>query len=582
MNKSFLECRLKGASIGKGIAMGKICYHGITEDLVPLQKIAPSQIQEEIERFKKALKYSLREITRLKEKMEEQKLEEGVKILQGQLEAIQDPFLSAAVEGEIHIHCIKAESALHNVRKVYADKQEAIKDPFFMERISDIQEIIRRMIAYLLGAPSTSLKKNATNAVIFAKQLSAANAAEADCETIKAFVVLSGGRTSHAAIVARARDIPFVSGIEIYNHNFPDETMVIVDGYRGEVIVNPSDKTYNMYLEKIESRKKFYIALNKESSFNPFTKDKKKIKLAANIDVLAQIPLFHELKGERVGLFRSELNFQNFLKYPQEEEQYTLYKNLIEALKGAPCIIRTFDLGGDKFHHENMATENNPFLGCRATRYLLLHPVLFKMHLRAILRAGALGPISILLPIISSVAELIEAKKIIYAVQKDLIKEGIACAHHVLIGCMIEVPSAALTADILAKECDFFSIGTNDLVQYCLAVDRGNSLIASLYAPCDPSVLRLLKIVIAAAKKEGIPLSLCGEVAGDPLYTALFLGMGITEFSLSLKTLPQISHRITKIELKEAKKLAEKAFTLSKAEEVRNLLEEHFMEEVIV
>jgi len=431
-------------------------------------------------------------------------------------------------------------------------------------------------MAYLSEDTVVSLGNIPPNSIIFARELTASDTAEAD-SAVQAFVTETGSSTSHAAIVAKAKGIPYVTNIDFdrLGHGFHEQT-VIVDGRTGEIIVNPSDET----LQKFESLRKqldgHLSRLGEIGQLKSETYDGYHVRLSANIEVANELEMLHRHGGEGVGLFRSEYLFLANECFPTEEEQFLIYKDIVEKMRGLPIVIRTFDVGGDKCLGDDHPFEGNPFLGCRAIRFLLKEKEIFRTQLRAILRASAYGDVRLMFPMVSALPELIEAKKIVKEVRAELEIKKVPMSNHIKIGCMIEVPSAAIISDLLAKECDFLSIGTNDLVQYALAVDRGNLAMSNLYTPTHPSVMRLIRLIVSEANNQGIPVTVCGEVAADPRFTPLLLGLGVHELSVALRYLPIVKNAIRNTSIVEASRIAERAMQLTTAEEIQAMLDEEY------
>ncbi len=409
--------------------------------------------------------------------------------------------------------------------------------------------------------------------VVFANELTPSDTAEANTECIEAFVTRSGALTSHVAIMARSKGIPFVSNVDFPDFSVSMPPQVIVNGGTGEVVINPSKSTLQTYKQEKKKLKLFVEGLQEEQNFSSETFDGHTVRLSANIEMFNELDTLEQYGGQGVGLFRTEYLILAKEAFPSEEEQFLVYKSIVEKLDGQPAVIRTFDIGGDKFGHFHPSRyEKNPYLGCRAIRLMLKEKVAFKTQIKAILRASAFGDVSILFPMISGLSELLDSKQLVEESKLELLEKGIPFNRKIAIGCMIEVPSAAVTADILARECDFLSIGTNDLVQYALAVDRGNPAMSYLYRPAHPSVVRLLKMVIEEGKRAGRQVSVCGEIASDPKFTALLLGLGIHELSLSSPSLPLIKNVIRKLSLVDATELASHILTLTTAEEIEQVL----------
>lgn len=569
---------LKGAPICRGIAIGKPFFFTLIDDSVPEFTIPTKDIEEEIDRYRKAIRRSRDDIKQLQKKLKKEKILEGAAILDAHIQMMQDPLLTQHIEDEIKKSRKNAEFIFHSFVSQYQKKFQSLADPFFRERFKDIQDISRRVMGYLRDSVSVSLVDIPSGSIVFSDDLTAFDTAEANVSSVMAFVTQQGSATSHAAIVAKAKGIPYVSNISFEDLLELDQNgQVIVDGRTGDVIFYPTDETLDTYRnlqEKLQYQVKYW---GKKKSLPAETINGYTVKLSSNIDMTDDMDLFHEYGGEGVGLFRSEYMFLNNDTFPTEDDQYIYYLQLVEKMQGLPLVIRTFDFGGDKLMlNPYMPTEGNPFIGCRAIRYLLKERDILKAQLRAILRASQYGKVSIMFPMISTLSELVEAKELLEEAYVELEKNGYDAIPKVRVGSMIEVPSAAIVADLIAKECDFLSIGTNDLVQYSLAVDRRNHSPHQIHASTDPSVLRMIKLIISEANHQEIPVAVCGEVAADPRFTALLLGLGVHELSVAPRFLPSIREAVRRCCIVESCALAEKALTLTNAKDIQELLSEEY------
>ncbi len=568
------EICLKGAPICRGIAIGRPFFFTLIDDEVPEFSISSKEINEEISRYQEAVSRSRQDVKRLQKKLKKEKIMEGAAILDAHLQMMKDPLLTFHIEEEIRNSRKNAEYIFHTIVKQYQKKFQSLADPFFRERFKDIQDISRRVMGYLKESVRVSLADIPEGSIVFSEDLTASDAAEAKVASINGFVTNAGSATSHAAIVAKAKGIPYVSDIPFEKLLEVEEgEMVIVDGRTGTIIFHPTAKTLREYEHIKSSLEAQASRLNQSRPLLSETIDGYEIKLSSNIDMADDIESFHKHGGERVGLFRSEYIFLSNDSFPTEEEQFTIYDNLIKKMKGLPIVIRTFDFGGDKLMlNPNLPVDGNPFLGCRAIRYLLKERDIFKAQLRAILRASVNGNVSIMFPMISTISELTEAKELLNEAYDELEKRSGFSIPKIRVGSMIEVPSAAVIADLIAKECDFVSIGTNDLIQYSLAVDRRNHSPHALYASTDPSVLRMIKLVVSEANHKGIPVTVCGEIAADPRFTPLLLGLGVHEFSVAPRYLPIIRQAIRSVSIVESSHLAERALTLNSSRKIQELL----------
>lgn len=572
------EICLKGAPICRGIAIGKPFFFTLIDDEVPEFSISSKEINEEIIRYQKAVARSRDDVKRLQKKLKKEKIMEGAAILDAHLQMMKDPLLTFHIEEEIRSSRKNAEFIFHTIVKQYQKKFQSLADPFFRERFKDIQDISRRVMGYLKESVRVSLANIPEGSIVFSEELTASDAAEAKVASINGFVTNAGSETSHAAIVAKAKGIPFVSDISYEKLlEIEESKIVIVDGRTGSIIFHPTKETLNSYKQIKVSLEKQVSLLKKGRPLPPETIDGYEIKLSSNIDMADDIEAFHNNGGERVGLFRSEYIFLTNDSFPTEDEQFAIYEALIKKMKGLPIVIRTFDFGGDKLMlNPNIPVEGNPFLGCRAIRYLLKERDIFKAQLRAILRASVHGKVSIMFPMISTITELTDAKKLLDEAYDELEKRNFPAIPKIRVGSMIEVPSAAVIADLIAKECDFVSIGTNDLIQYSLAVDRRSHSPHALYASTDPSILRMIKLIVSEANHQGIPVTVCGEVAADPRFTSLLLGLGVHDFSVAPRFLPIIREAIRRVSIVESSYLAERALTLSSSQKIQELLNKEY------
>lgn len=572
------EIYLKGSPISPGIAIGNLFFCRLTHDCVVERAIHANEIEAELRRYRKAIKQARENLESLKCLLKKGQIEENHSILEAHLQLLQDPVIIEDIENEIRKLRKNAEFVLQKTVRSYRKKFNAISDAFFRERFSDLQAIVRRILDCLKGEAKV-LSDGTEGSIVYARELSVVDFTEANIGRARAFVTEINGATSHAAIAIKAKGIPFVTSIA-YEDIEPlanSETVVIVDGYAGDLVINPKEETILRYASRayhfennqvVRSGKKKKLVLAE----SPAIYKGSCMQLSANVETANEAKLVYANGINSVGLFRSEYAFLSHKKLPTEEEQFQNYRNVVDAMQGHPVVIRAFDLGGDKYlPGQKMSFESNPFLGCRGIRLLLREKQLFKKQLRAILRASAFGNLSLMLPMISSLDELLEAKKLLNCSRRELESELGMSFRAIRVGCMIEVPSAALLADILAKECDFFSIGTNDLVQYTLAVDRSNYALNDIYMPIHPSILRLIKKIVIEANEVGIPVSVCGEMAANPDFTALLMGLGVHELSVSLRHIASIKEAIAAIKLTDARALANQALQVGTAAEVIEL-----------
>lgn len=570
------EVILKGYPICSGIAIGKAFFFSVAEENIPEFSIPSEAIDSEVERYYQALFSSQNDVQILCQHLEKSDQGEIAKILQVHLQLLKDPLMTIEVEKQIRHRAKNTEYVFTVVMGEVEKKFKTIPDRFFQERIQDFQDISRRILKHLRKRDKATLADIQTSCIVFAHELSPSDTAEANTHCIEAFVTRTGSETSHVAITARARNIPFVSNVEFPDLTLFNPELVIVDGKKGCVIFNPQETTLKDY-QKLQQALGPIRKIAPTQISQAHTKDGLHIQLSANIEEAEELDILEEAGSLSVGLFRSEYLLLANHSLPTEEEQFLVYRSLVEKVDVQTSVIRTFDLGGDKFSDLHpYRFESNPFLGLRAIRLMLQEPAFFKTQLRAILRASAFGQVSILFPMITDIQELLQAKMLVEESKKELAKAFIPFARKVPIGCMIEVPSAAVTVDILSHECDFFSIGTNDLVQYTLAVDRGHAQMSYLYQPCHPSILRLIDVIIQKAHAQNKPVTVCGEVAADPKFVPLLIGLGVDELSISLPLIAAIKTVICAIDLQQAKTLAQKVRNLQTAEQVQSALNEFY------
>lgn len=571
------ELRFRGMPISSGIAIGRLYLYSRPEAKVREFHLAPEQIDCEVDYYRRAIRESQREVRQLFEQLQREGAIEGAAILDGHLQLMEESALTTQIETKIRD--VKKNSAFlfQEAVAAYEERFKKLEDPYFRERVKDLQDVARRILGRLRQVHRSSLADLPPQSVVFASELVPSETAEAESGRISAFVTLSGGDTSHSAIMARARGIPFVGNVPYSDLSNCTGCLVIVDGRTGDVIVNPRPNTMSKYeglSRQLEHHVKRFEKLGKLAAE---TVDGYRIQLSANVEMFHEVEVIKRYGGEGVGLFRSEYLCMARSTFPGEEEQYDIYRRITEALEGQPVVIRTFDIGGDKFSElSRNYGEGNPFLGCRAIRFMLKEYRAFKTQLRAILRASAHGDIRILFPMVSGLPELREAKAYVAEVVEELQAEGIPYKKDIRIGCMIEVPSAAITCDLLARECDFLSIGTNDLVQYSLAVDRSNQAMNYLYTPAHPAVIRLISLIVNEANRNHIPVTMCGEVAADPRFVPLLMGLGVHGLSVNSRYLPIIKNTIRSTTIVAASHLAERVLQLNTPLEVlEELISEH-------
>jgi phosphotransferase system enzyme I (PtsI) len=507
--------------------------------------------------------------------------EEYAKIFEAHLLVLEDPFFIVEVTRKIREELVNVEYALWEVLQGITKDFSSLSDDYIRERAIDIYDVGRRILQNLMKSKKVSSIDLQEDVIVVAHNLTPSDTAQMHKKRVIGFATDVGGRTSHTAILARALEIPAVVGLEDVTSLIRRGDTLIVDGNQGRVIINPDAATLRKYQEMKQEYESFVSELDELRDLPAVTKDGYRIELSSNIEIPEEIELIKKHGADGIGLYRTEFLYLDRDGFPSEEEQMEAYSRVASAMKPLPVIIRTLDLGGDKFSGLTASPELNPFLGLRAIRFCLDRVDVFKQQLRAILRASVYGNLKIMFPMISGVEELRQAKRTLEEVKSELRDKGIPFNEEMEVGIMIEIPSAAISADILAKEVDFFSIGTNDLIQYALAVDRGNEKVAYLYDPLHPGVLRLIRQTIEAAHREGKWVGMCGEMAGDPLFSMILIGLGLDEFSVSGVAIPEIKEIIRSIDLVEARALAREALKLTSSEEIRNIVSKKFSDSFI-
>jgi phosphotransferase system enzyme I (PtsI) len=563
------EIVLKGIPASPGIVTGKAFLYGREQYTISRRSISDLQIQNEIKRFKDALLETKTEILDIKKRISDEMGAEHGQIFSAHLLVIDDSMLIEEVIAKLRKDKLSIEYVFQDVLRRYIKVFSEMDDEYLKERISDINDVGRRILKNLIGAKEDVLSNLRDKVIVIAYDLSPSDTATMHKKNVKGFATDIGGRTSHTAIMAKSLEIPAVVGLELVTKKAESGDDIIIDGTYGTVIINPSPKTLKKYEGDREKIVAFERHLLELKDLPCVTLDGRKIELAANIEVPEDVPSVVAHGAQGIGLYRTEYFYMNRRDVPTEEEQARAYSAVVKKVKPNPVIMRTLDIGGDKFLSQlDVPQQMNPFLGWRAIRFCLARPDIFKSQLRAILKASAHGKLRVMYPMISGLEELRQANALLEECKKELKKEGAAFDENIETGAMIEVPSAALTSDILAKEVDFFSIGTNDLIQYSLAVDRVNEKIAYLYEPTHPAVLRLIKSIVDHGHDAGIWVGMCGEMAGDIVMTIILLGLGLDEFSTSPIATPEIKRIIRAVTMRQAKEVAGEALALTTGKDV--------------
>jgi phosphotransferase system enzyme I (PtsI) len=566
---------LQGISASQGIAYGPIFVYLQSDLEVPEYQVEKAKWLGEITRFEQALLTTRQQVQRIMAEVEKNLGEEEARIFDAHLLVLEDQALIAETIREFEKSRLNIETCFDRVARRYIAAFEEIDDEYLRERGGDIRDVAQRVLSNLLGGGGGQLlTRLAEKRVVVANDISPSDAAGLDRSSALAVVTDSGSKTSHAVIVARSMKIPAVVGLRDLTTKVEPGDTLLVDGYEGVVILNPTESTLFRYGQIQRQKRTQEQRLLDANSLPAVTLDGVTLPLRANIEKVSEAALVKDYHADGVGLFRTEFLYLAASSAPTEEEQYLAYRELAESLAPSPVTIRTLDLGGDKpiaSQAHLFPKENNPFLGYRAIRFCLDHTELFKAQLRAVLRASAHGDVRLMYPMISGHEEMRRANAVLDECKLELKAEGKPFNERLRVGSMIEIPSAAMAADLLAKECDFFSVGTNDLIQYLLAIDRVNDRIAHLYEPTHPAVLRTLRHVVVEAHRAKIKVSVCGEMAGDPIFVPLLFGLGIDELSMTPPLLPAAKYILRNMTLTDARTLAQQALAMDSARAIQNL-----------
>ncbi|HXZ36895.1 MAG TPA: phosphoenolpyruvate--protein phosphotransferase [Thermodesulfobacteriota bacterium] len=564
---------IKGIGVTPQIIMGKAYLVDRGKIEAPARVLPENQVPWEIERFRDAVEESKKQLRSAKEKLLHEDAVGPTYILDAHLLLLEDKNVIQSTRETIEQSWINSEWALKinldRLRKIF----DSIDDDYLKSRKTDLDYIEQRILRNLTGRGTEALSQIKEEVIVVAHDLSPADTAQMAKDKITAFVTDVGGTTSHTAIMARSLEIPAVVGSETATHSVNTGDTLIVDGITGVVVVNPSPEIIQEYMDRNRTRQRIERELFLFRDLPAETLDGFRVNVLANIELVEEIPAVLDHGAEGIGLYRTEYLYLNRKELPTEEDHFQAYKTVVKAIAPHPAVIRTLDIGGDKFiSHLELAEEMNPAMGLRAIRFSLKEPEIFKVQLRAMLRASVYGKVKILLPMISGVREIREVKKTLNEVRLSLTAERIPYDPKVEIGIMMEVPSAATISDILAKEVDFFSIGTNDLIQYTLAIDRVNEYVTHLYEPLHPAILRLVRQVVKAAHDAGIRVAMCGEMAGDPLYVPVLLGLELDDLSMNVLSIFRVKKILRAYTLRECKELVEASLGLSTPEEIEALV----------
>lgn len=566
---------LKGIAASDGIAAAK-AYMLVQPDL-SFSETSIDDPEAEIKRLDDAVEASKSELELIKQKATENLGEEEAQVFEAHLTILADPELLGQIKDKVKNDKVNAEAALKSVTDMFIEMFEAMTDNAYMqERAGDIRDVTKRIMSHLLGVTLPNPALIQEEVVIVAHDLTPSDTAQLDRNYVKGFITDIGGRTSHSAIMSRTLEIPAVVGSGSATTDIQEGEMVIIDGINGDALVDPTDAELADYKQKaaeFAAQKEEWARLKDAKSVSA---DGKEVLLGANIGTPDDVLGANDNGAEAVGLFRSEFLYMNSNELPTEDEQYEAYKAALEGMSGKQVVVRTMDIGGDKeLPYLPLPEEQNPFLGYRAIRICLDRQDIFRTQLRALLRASKYGRLAIMFPMIATVQEFKDAKAIFEEEKANLVASGVEVSDDIQVGMMMEIPAAAMIADKLAKYADFFSIGTNDLIQYSMAADRGNERVSYLYQPYNPSILRLIKNIIDASHKEGKWTGMCGEMAGDQIAVPLLLGLGLDEFSMSATSILKTRSLIKKLDSKEMKELADKAVSdCETVDEVVSLVKE--------
>jgi len=562
---------LKGIAASSGIVIGRAFLVHRGKMRIPQKAIGPPQVAAEIKRFKRAIERSKRQLREIKEKITAEEVRRHFFILDVHLMFLDDTMLIQDTIEVIKNRRINAEWALDIIIGKLNTAFDTIEDEYLRERKSDVNYVAQRIFRNLMGSGHDDLAKIKGNVIVVAHDLSPADTIQMNLNNVAGFITDIGGRISHTAILSRSLGIPAIVGSETATSVINGGDLLIIDGYGGKVIINPDGAISEEYIEKREQIRLLEREVLKYATLPAETRDGYRIKMGANIELVEELPLAIRHGAEGIGLYRTEILYLNREDLPSEEEQFQTYRRIAEGIAPNSAVIRTLDVGGDKFLSKyGYDHEANPAMGLRAIRFSIKEPHLFKVQLRGILRASAFGKLKILFPMISGILEVRKSKAILEEAKEELMGEGIPFDEGIEVGAMIEIPSASIIADTLAHEVDFFSIGTNDLIQYALAIDRVNEHVSYLYEPLHPAILRMIKGIVEAGHRAGIEVGICGEMAADPAYILILLGMGLDELSMTPFYIPRVKKIMRKSSYEDAKQLLDEVYRLSTAAEIED------------
>ncbi|WP_129707099.1 phosphoenolpyruvate--protein phosphotransferase [Priestia megaterium] len=566
---------IQGIAASSGIAIAKAFR--LENPELTVEKKSVTEVEAEVARLEAALEKSKSELEIIREHARKELGDDKAEIFEAHLLVLSDPELINPIKDKITNENVNAEHALDEVAAMFINMFESMDNEYMKERAADIRDVTKRVLAHLLGVNVSNPSLISEEVVIIAEDLTPSDTAQLNRKFVKGFTTDIGGRTSHSAIMARSMEIPAVVGTKTVMEDIQNGVLVIVDGLDGEVIVDPSEETVKAYEKKAAEYAEQKAEWAKLVNEKTVSADDHHVELAANIGTPEDVKGVLENGGEGVGLYRTEFLYMGREELPTEEEQFTSYKTVLERMEGKPVVVRTLDIGGDKeLPYLNLPKEMNPFLGFRAIRLCLEMQDMFRTQLRALLRASVYGNLKIMFPMIATVDEFRQAKAILLEEKAKLEQEGVQVSEDIEVGMMVEIPSSAVIADLFAKEVDFFSIGTNDLIQYTLAADRMNERVSYLYQPYNPAILRLVNMVIKAAHKEGKWVGMCGEMAGDEIAIPILLGLGLDEFSMSATSILKARSQICQLSKADIEPHLDTILSMSSTEEVIEFVKSTF------
>ncbi|ADE68337.1 MULTISPECIES: phosphoenolpyruvate--protein phosphotransferase [Priestia] len=566
---------IQGIAASSGIAIAKAFR--LENPELTVEKKSVTEVEAEVARLEAALEKSKSELEIIREHARKELGDDKAEIFEAHLLVLSDPELINPIKDKITNENVNAEHALDEVAAMFINMFESMDNEYMKERAADIRDVTKRVLAHLLGVNVSNPSLISEEVVIIAEDLTPSDTAQLNRKFVKGFTTDIGGRTSHSAIMARSMEIPAVVGTKTVMEDIQNGVLVIVDGLDGEVIIDPSEETVKAYEKKAAEYAEQKAEWAKLVNEKTVSADDHHVELAANIGTPEDVKGVLENGGEGVGLYRTEFLYMGREDLPTEEEQFTSYKTVLERMEGKPVVVRTLDIGGDKeLPYLNLPKEMNPFLGFRAIRLCLEMQDMFRTQLRALLRASVYGNLKIMFPMIATVDEFRQAKAILLEEKAKLQQEGVQVSEDIEVGMMVEIPSSAVIADLFAKEVDFFSIGTNDLIQYTLAADRMNERVSYLYQPYNPAILRLVNMVIKAAHKEGKWVGMCGEMAGDEIAIPILLGLGLDEFSMSATSILKARSQIRQLSKADIEPHLDTILSMSSTEEVIEFVKSTF------